>query len=318
MIPDPKDASSARPGCFDVAALGAVAIDDFLFVETFPPPDGKARVLRRDRQCGGLAGAALVAAARFGCRCAYYGVVGEDELSNCVLTALSQEGIDVSSAGRRPGAGPVHSHIIVDEARATRAVLFDLSRAIGADPDHLRRPWIERTRVLLLDHLGVPGMLVAAQWARARNIPLVADFEEDGHPDFSLLISTVDHLVLSRDFGTRLTGCSDPAKAARALWNRQTVVITCGSEGGWFCAPDFPDPQRYAAFQVAVSDTTGCGDVFHGAYAATLALGLDLPERLQWAAAAAALKAGRGAGFAGIPSRAEIEEFLHIQEAHNA
>jgi sugar/nucleoside kinase (ribokinase family) len=54
---------------------------------------------------------------------------------------------------------------------------------------------------------------------------------------------------------------------------------------------------------VTVVDTTGCGDVFHGAYAAGLSRGLALPERIRFASAAAALKArGRG-GQAGIPTR---------------
>jgi sulfofructose kinase len=57
-------------------------------------------------------------------------------------------------------------------------------------------------------------------------------------------------------------------------------------------------------------DPTGCGDVFHGAYAATLAQGLDLVERIRWASAAAALKATRAGGQAGIPARTAVEEFL--------
>jgi sugar/nucleoside kinase (ribokinase family) len=57
-------------------------------------------------------------------------------------------------------------------------------------------------------------------------------------------------------------------------------------------------------------DTTGCGDVFHGAYASALARGLSLAERVRFAAAAAALKATRPGGQAGIPTRPEVEAFL--------
>jgi sugar/nucleoside kinase (ribokinase family) len=64
------------------------------------------------------------------------------------------------------------------------------------------------------------------------------------------------------------------------------------------------------AFKVAVVDTTGCGDVFHGVYAATLAQGFDLPTRIRWAAAAAALKATACGGQSGIPKRATVEQFL--------
>ncbi len=64
------------------------------------------------------------------------------------------------------------------------------------------------------------------------------------------------------------------------------------------------------AFPVEVVDTTGCGDVFHGAYASALAEGLDLPVRVRLAAAAAALKATQPGGQAGIPSRGKVEAFL--------
>ena len=55
---------------WDVLGLGCVAVDDLLYVPSFPEPDSKMRVRRRERQGGGLTGNALVAAARLGGRCA--------------------------------------------------------------------------------------------------------------------------------------------------------------------------------------------------------------------------------------------------------
>jgi len=69
-------------------------------------------------------------------------------------------------------------------------------------------------------------------------------------------------------------------------------------------------PDYQPAYRVQVMDTTGCGDVFHGAYASALVRGLELPERIRFASAAAALKATQPGGQAGIPSRAAVEEFL--------
>jgi len=57
-------------------------------------------------------------------------------------------------------------------------------------------------------------------------------------------------------------------------------------------------------------DTTGCGDVFHGAYAAALARGLEVAASTRFASAAAALKATKYGGQAGIPTRAAVEAFL--------
>jgi sulfofructose kinase len=68
------------------------------------------------------------------------------------------------------------------------------------------------------------------------------------------------------------------------------------------------------AFRVETVDTTGCGDVFHGAYAAALCEGRGLEERLRFAAAVAALKATREGGQKGIPSREEAERFLAARQ----
>ena len=99
---------------------------------------------------------------------------------------------------------------------------------------------------------------------------------------------------------------------ALALWSprRTAVVVTCGAEGCWFLDADTLDrPQHQPAFAVHVVDTTGCGDVFHGAYAAGLAERLDLPARVRLAAATAALKATQP-GSQRAPRRPLVEAFL--------
>ena len=63
-------------------------------------------------------------------------------------------------------------------------------------------------------------------------------------------------------------------------------------------------------FDVEVIDTTGCGDVFHGAYAAALAEGKTLEVCVREASASAALKATRFGGQAGCPDRAAIERLI--------
>jgi len=298
---------------FDVLGLGAVAIDDLLYVASYPPADAKASVLRRERQCGGLTGTALVTAARLGSRCAYAGVLGEDELSELVVANFVREGVDVSHLLRREGARPIRSTIIIGVDEGTRNVFSDRQGFVGPDPFGPEPELIRATRVLIVDHLGVAGAIRAARLAREAGIPVVADFERVSSPDFPVLLDLADHLLIGLGFASRLSGRSDPREAARALWHggRSVVVVTCGAEGCW--AVDGPDDgslRHQPAFSVAAVDTTGCGDVFHGAYASALARGADLDDRLTFASAAAALKAMRPGGQAGIPNLATVSTFL--------
>ncbi len=298
---------------YDVLGLGCVAVDDLLFVEHYPPADAKVPVRHRERQCGGLTATALVAAARLGARAAFAGFLGHDDDSRFVADSLRCEAIDLSHLLFRPGVRPIHSTVIVDETRRTRTILHDLTGAVGADPTVPPDEVIRSTRVLFVDQFGVEGMTRAARVARAAGIPVVGDFERGDWPGFAELLALVDHLIVSRHFAARYSGITDPAEATRALWTaaRQVVVVTCGEAGCWYLGGgESAGPRHHPAFAVSAVDTTGCGDVFHGAYAAGLAEGLDLPARIRLASAAAALKTLRPGGQAGIPTRDRVEDFL--------
>jgi sulfofructose kinase len=296
---------------FDVLGLGCVALDELLYVPAYPAPDTKVRVRRRERQCGGLAATALVAAARQGAACAYAGTLGDDDDSRFVIDAFHCEGIDTSLLRRHPEARPIRSFIVVDETQQTRTIIFDIAGAVPAQVDWPPEEALRRTRVLFVDHFGVEGMIRTARIARAAGIPIVADFERNEWLEFPELLGLVDHPIVSREFAERLTGERQPAAALARLWSadRQCVVVTCGAEGCWYQARGEP-ACHVPAFSVAVVDPTGCGDVFHGAYAAALARGAPVVERIRWASAAAALKATQPGGQAGIPSRVAVAAFL--------
>lgn len=301
---------------YDVLGLGLVAVDDILFVERYPAPDSKVRLLAEERQCGGLTGTALVAASRLGARCAYAGTLGTDELSSFVARRLEEEGVSLEHVSRREGAAPVHSTIIVDLSAKTRTILFSVSGIVGAPPDAPPESAIRSAGVLFVDQGGVEGMVRAARIAKDAKIPVVADLERDEHPRFGELLSLVDHLIVSRDFACRLTGEPNPMKAALALFGegRDTVVVTAGETGAFWVTASHPRRvHRQPSFPVEVVDTTGCGDVFHGAYAAALARGADPDERVEFAAAAAALKARAPGGQRGIPHREVVEAYLRSQ-----
>jgi sulfofructose kinase len=295
----------------DILGLGAISVDDLIYVESYPPPDAKTQVIRRERHCGGLTATALVSAARLGARCAYAGVLGEDALSEFALGCLRQEGIDVASVRRSRLARPVHSHIVVDQKRGTRNIFFDVERAKGAP----RRPpgeLIRAARVLFVDNLGVEGMLCAVRQARREGIPVVADFENAQHPQFPELLARADHLILSLSFAQALTGARSPAGVLRRLAcpGRAVWAVTDGAAGCWYQAPGWRGPKHQPAFRVQAVDTTGCGDVFHGAYAFALARGIALEQRMELAAAAAALKATEPGGQGGCPSWPAVRRLL--------
>jgi ribokinase len=299
---------------YDVIGFGVVAVDDLVYVDRFPEPDGKMAVLERRREGGGLAGTALVAAARLGARTAWCGVLGEDELSRYSLTELEREGVDVSRVIRRPGADPCASVIIVVKSTGQRSILSGIRGVTPFPPGEIGPELIGKCRVLFVDHTCPATAIRAAGFAREAGIPVVGDVESLGDPGVSELVPLIDHLIVGKECASGHTGVRDPAGMVRALAGsgRACTAVTAGADGVWYSAGT-GEVRRVTGHRVAVADTTGCGDVFHGAYAAFLAFGKDVSAAIEAANAAAAIKATKPGGRSGIPVRSALEAFLARQ-----
>ena len=294
---------------WDVLGMGCAAVDDALFVERFPAGDTKIPVRRRERRCGGLTAAALLTAARMGGSCAYAGTLGRDELSAFVIDELDRAGVDVANVLSVDDTGPVHAVVVIGEQDHTRTIFHYRSGQPGAHDSHPPPALIESARVLFVDTWGLAGQLRAARIAHNAGIPVVADFERGEGPVFEELLALVDHLIVSQDFALTWTGSGTLQEALPRLWTPQRAVVaaTAGEQGCWWLDADGLHHQP--AFQVEVVDTNGCGDAFHGAWALTLAHAYPYPECARIAAAAAALKATQP-GLTGVPSLADILDFI--------
>jgi sulfofructose kinase len=297
---------------YDVLGCGVIAVDDLLFVDAYPPADEKTRVAHSERQGGGLTATALIAAARLGSQCAYAGALGSDPLSQFAIERFEAEGVDVTHLCHRPDARPGHSIIVVGHEGGTRNIFYSGDGVVACASDWPPEEVVLSARVLFVDSAGLEGQVRVATIARRAGIPVVADLEGGDSPLLRELMGLVDHLIIPVAFARALTGEADAEAATRALlaMREGVVVVTDGAVGAWFGEGTGSEASHQPAFQVDVVDTTGCGDVFHGAYASALARGLGLDDRVRFAAAVAAIKATRRGGQSGIPDRPTVEAFL--------
>ena len=296
---------------WDLLGLGAIAVDDLIAVASFPQPDTKAPVLSEQRQGGGLTATALVAASRLGARTAFLGVLGDDELSQFSLRELQREGVDCGPVIRRAGARPFHSTIIVEAGTGRRTILHSSAGVTYPEPGQVTRDLVASCKMLFLDHTCGAVAAHALELARQLGVPVIADVESATGAASGALLQHADHLIVGLDIARQATGWEDPAQAVAALArpDRDCCAVTAGAAGCWYSAHGGP-VRHFPAFQVQAVDTTGCGDVFHGAYAASIAGGESIDRAIQVATAAAALKATRAGGRTGIPDRAAVERFL--------
>jgi ribokinase len=294
---------------WDILGIGTAAVDDLLLVEHFPTPDSKVDVLESSRQGGGQTATAMVAAARQGVKAVFCCHLDHTPLSQFTIDALEKEGVDCSPCVQTDQGNPYHSIIIVDKTDRTRTILHyggNVSPPVSAITDEL----IISARFLFLDDNSRASGIKASRIAHTHGIPVIADIEPDPPPGYEELLPLVDHLVIGREFAAMLSGSDNEAEMATALSvGRTCCVVTAGEDGSWYAQNGGP-ARHEPAFKVEVVDTTGCGDVFHGAYAAALARGEDIQRAVRMANASAALKATKLGGRAGIPDLATLNRLL--------
>ena len=124
------------------------------------------------------------------------------------------------------------------------------------------------------------------------------------------LLPYVTVLIASELFARQYSGTDDLEKAIFSLseTGAEVVGVTMGSQGSMTL--DCGKILRCPAFKVEPVDTTGAGDVYHAGFAVRYLETHDLMECMRFASAVAAIKCLQLGGRAGIPNRAQVEEFL--------
>lgn len=260
---------------------------------------------------GGPATIAMVAAQRLGASTTVIGVVGDDAPGEAVVAALRQEGVQTDLMRVAPGGLTQVAVVLIRESDGKRAIYARM----GPDADQglsvADRERIASAKVLHLDGHLMGLAQEAARFARERGIPVTVDANTLKH-DMSTLIGLSDYLITSaafpKCFFPDFTDYEDSARRFLAMGPR-VVVTTLGEQGSRTWTRDGMSFDR-PAFKVDVVDTTGAGDVFHGAYVYGVARGWDLPYITDLSSACAAMKCRKLGGQPGIPTLAQLRVFL--------
>jgi sugar/nucleoside kinase (ribokinase family) len=299
---------------FDVVGIGCCASDTLCVFEGDIEVDTKMQVHDLTQQGGGLVATGLVAVARLGGKGRYIGKIGDDSMSQFVRQEFIREGVDVSALRTAPGQSVITSFIAASPKTGARTIFYSLDRVPVLTADDLNKDEVLSGRVLYVDGFQVKGAIHAARWARKAGRRVVMDAEMTA-PENDDLMDLCTHVVASHAFARTRVGDVPPEEAAAKLYHRlvkkdpdKVVGVTAGINGSYFVSAEgtFHQP----AFRVPVVDTTGCGDVFHGAFVYGLVQDWPLPRIAEFASAVAALKTRKLGGRAGIPNRRETEEFI--------
>jgi ribokinase len=296
-----------------VVGLGLCVYDLSLLVDGHPEPDTKVDALDVWHGGGGPVPNALVALSRWGVSCAFVGTVGDDLWGRALRERFVEAGVDVTALALERGRATPVAALQVDAHTGHRTAILGGDPAMP--PPEIPAGLLERATLVHMDARHPQSCAEASRRARASGVAVSLDVGSPRREGLDLL-GAVDHLVVAERFARFASGRSQVEEMLAALWHPdyRSLVITRGELGSvgrdraheWLAC---------GAFDVAVVDTTGAGDVYHAGYLLGVLEGWDLARRMEFAAAAAALACTRLGARGHLPARAEVESLLTRRRA---
>jgi len=291
----------------DVIGIDSPCMDLLVNLQSMPASNCSARFLEASWQGGGKVATALIALARLGVRCGMIANVGGDLYGDAVEWDFKRHNVDVSRLTRAAGAHTSLSLVISERETKGRSIIWQGGGAplvSELDAAYLRQA----------KYLHVPGahgvFAQAMDIVRKAGGKVVIDADQYDEAIMDRL-AMMDVFIASEFFFNEVSEGRDVEICCREIQEKGPgiVLFTFGEKG---CAGLGPDGVFFAepAFDVPVVDTTGAGDVFHGAFIYGLLQGWDARECARWANAVSAIKVTRLGGRAGIPDAKTVRAFL--------
>jgi sulfofructose kinase len=298
----------------DLVGVGLNATDTMIRLPHYPALGSKIEFRSADVLPGGQVATAVAACQQWGLRTRYVGKVGDDHAAEIHRREFERLGVETHLV-TASGCASQQAVILVDDA-GERTVLWKRDNGLTLQPEELRREWITHARALHVDGHDTAAALAAAGWARAADVPVIADLD-DLYPGVEALLEKIDYLITSRDIPGRLTGDPDLRKslpAVRTRYGCRLTAATLGHDG--VLAWDGSQFHYAPAFRVEPLDTTGAGDIFHAGFIYGLLQDWPLPRQLDFACAAAALNCTAAGARGGIQSVENIERLIATGPRH--
>jgi len=292
-----------------IICVGHAALDRIYRIDAFPPEPTKVRALEHVEAGGGMAANAAVAIARLDGKAELWSRTGDDAAGAVIRAGLKAERVDVRCLQAFEGARSSTSAIIVD-GKGERLIVGQRDAGMPSGTSWLPLERVKEADAVLGDLRWLEGLRTVFSRARKEGVPTVLDGDLGAREALGGILKLTDYAIFSapalREFAP---GGSDRERLEHVLsLGPLHAGVTLGRQG--YLWREREGGGALPAFSVSVTDTTGAGDAFHGAFALMLAEGRPATEAARLAAATAALKCTRLGSRAGLPTRAELDAFV--------
>jgi sulfofructose kinase len=290
---------------FQVIGFGLNAVDWMCVVPRYPEHNSKMRMECMYKLGGGQIATAAALCGRYGLKTRYIGRVGSDEIGQFSLADIQKEPIDTNCVEMVPDAFSQFSFIIVDRPTGERTIIWDRDPRLAYSVEDLRSEWITQGQILHLDGHDQAASIQAARWARQAGMKTSLDIDKV-QPGVEELLKLIDFAITSANFAQQFSGSPDWKTGLRAVAEVAPgfAAVTLGKEGVGALWQE--EIVQVPGISVEAVDTTGAGDVFHGAFVYSLFQNWSVERCLRFSNVAGALACTRYGARGGIPPVEEV------------
>ncbi|OBW95489.1 sugar kinase [Gallibacterium salpingitidis] len=291
-----------------IACIGIAVQDRIYYVDHLPSASGKFVAHSYQEVGGGPAATAAVAIAKLGNEVDFIGRLGDDTIGKSIISELNNYNVNTDLVKIYPQAQSSQSAILVDHT-GERLILNYPSPDLLTTEEWLNQIDFTNYDAILCDVRWHEGALFSLRKARELGIPSILDADTTPQ-DITKLVELAEYVIFSEPGLKKLTSEAniDTALKKASLICSHNIYVTQGEKGCSYIKEN--TIHHYPGFTVDVIDTTGAGDVFHGAFAFAVANKLPYDKLIPFANAVAALKCTAPGGRQGIPTLDQVNSFL--------
>ncbi len=294
---------------YDCVGVGIIALDHLIVVENYPKTNSKNVTQKYIKQGGGPVPTALATLGKLEKKCALVTKTGVNAAEKFLKAELTDFNVDTNFIITDPKIETPEAFIIIEEKSGNRTVILNRAEQTSLAARDLPESLLQNCRLVHLDGHDQGADLYAAEIAKRNGAAISIDIGSNRRVDQRLL-QLIDYAIVSENYADEYLEKSNPEKSAKMLLDYGAVIgaVTSGDRGSYFASSNGVYYQP--AFAVKAIDTTGAGDVFHGAALYGILENWRVDQVALFASAAAALACTKTGGKAGIPDLLQIKEFL--------
>lgn len=301
----------------DILGIGDPFLDLVVEIDQLPESNTNCPMHSRCFQGGGNVATALAAAARLGMKTSLIGSVGDDLFGKLSLSDLAYNHVDISKMVVHSGKKSNFSVCLSERAVNGKEFIVGHGDFEDLDESYMDEDYIKSAKMLHTGYI-TPAVIKACEYIHEAggkvsiDAPYYKPFVFENYRHFDIFIGS----EMYYDAMCEANGYAHDAyeKNMNTLRNAgcEIVIFTFGADG---CRGVYEDKYfEIPAIKVDVVDTTGAGDVFHGAFDYAYLRGYDAEKCARFATGVSAIKCTRPGGRSGIPTLDVLEKFLETGE----